>query len=54
MKWEVKKTGDKWGVFLMQKYCKTDDPVCYGASLIKETTVRTADRLNNPIYKEKI
>ena len=29
MKWEVKKVGDKWGIYLMQKYCKTDEPVCY-------------------------
>lgn len=54
MKWEVRKIEDKWGVFLIQKYCKTDEPVCYGASLSENTAKRMVDRLNNPVYKEKI
>ena len=54
MKWEVRKFEDKWGVFLIQKYCKTDEPVCYGASISKETAIRAVERLNNPVYKEKI
>ena len=30
MKWEARKIDDnKWGVFLMQEFCKTDEPVCY-------------------------
>ena len=33
MKWEARKINDtKWGIFLVQKYCKTDEPVCYGAT----------------------
>ena len=55
MKWEVKKMGKKkWGIFLMQKYCKTDEPVCYGVSVTKAGAERGADRLNNPLYVEKI
>ena len=54
MKWEVKKVGDKWGIFLMQKYCKTDEPVCYGVSITEEVAVSTADRLNNPMYEDKV
>jgi hypothetical protein len=54
MKWEVRKMEDRWGIFLLQKYCKTDEPVCYGASLSKNSAERMVDRLNNPLYKEKI
>jgi hypothetical protein len=46
--------GKKWGVFLLQKYCKTDEPVCYGVSLTETSAERMVDRLNNPLYKEKI
>ena len=54
MKWEIKKVEDKWGVFLVQKFCKTEEPVCYGISLTKEGATVMADRLNNPIYVEKL
>jgi len=55
MQWEVKELPDgRWGVFLKQEFCKTDEPVCYGASLAKETAEGRAERLNNPIYQEKI
>jgi len=54
VKWEVRKVGDKWGIFLMQKYCKTDEPVCYGVSRTEEGAKQSVERLNNPIYKEKI
>ena len=50
MKWEVRKIKDKWGTFLIQKYCKTDEPVCYGVSINKSTALAMTDRLNNPIY----
>ncbi|MBC8408840.1 MAG: hypothetical protein H8E12_09000 [Rhodobacteraceae bacterium] len=53
MKWEVKKLRDKWGVFLIQKYCKTDEPVCYGVSHTKQAAERVVKRLNNSIYNEK-
>ena len=53
--WEVKELPDgRWGVFLKQEFCKTDEPVCYGAAITKEGAENRADRLNNPIYKEKI
>ena len=54
MKWEVRKKGKKWGLFLIQKYCKTDEPVCYGVSVNKKTAEHMAERMNNPVYKEKI
>ena len=49
MKWEVKKVGDKWGVFLIQKYCKTKEKVCYGVSLSERGAKIVANRLNNPL-----
>ena len=54
MKWEVRKVDGGWGIFLMQEYCKTDEPVCYGVSVNKSSAEVSADRLNNPIYEEKI
>jgi len=49
VKWEARKINDtKWGVFLLQKYCKTDEPVCYGAttgSNAERTAQVSADRL---------
>ena len=52
MKWTVRKNKDKWGVFLMKKFCKTDEPVCYGVSKTKSGAKFMADRLNNPVYVE--
>jgi len=55
MKWEVKKLEDKrWGIFLIQRYCKTDEPVCYGVSLSEASAERMCDRLNNPLHVEKL
>jgi|LUMJ01.1.fsa_nt_gb hypothetical protein len=54
MKWEVKKVEKGWGVFLIKKYCKTDEPVCYGVSTTKISAEHMAERLNNPLYKEKV
>ncbi len=54
MKWEVKKVKDGWGVFLVQKYCKTKEPVCYGVSIHEKSAQRMRDRLNNPVHEEKI
>lgn len=51
MQWEVRKMGkEKWGVFLQQKYCKTDEPVCYGVAKNKETAQSSVDRMNDPNY----
>ena len=52
MKWTVRKKGEKWGVFLVQKYCKTKEPVCYGTSFTKEAAKQVAKRLNDG-WKEK-
>jgi hypothetical protein len=55
MKWKVKKVKDnQWGIFLIQKYCKTDEPVCYGVSLSENSAQRMCDRLNNPLHVEKL
>jgi hypothetical protein len=54
MKWEVKKVEKGWGVFLIQKYCKTDEPVCYGVSITKKSAEQMTERMNNPIYREKL
>jgi len=52
MEWEVRKIGEKWGIFLKQKYCKTDEPVCYGVSFTEKAALIAVDRLNNPLLTE--
>jgi hypothetical protein len=48
MQWEVKPLPDnRWGVFLQQQFCKTDEPVCYGASSNESVAKYSADRLNH-------
>ena len=54
MKWEVRKKEEKWGIFLMQEYCRTDEPVCYGVCTTKKAAETQVDRLNNPTYEEEI
>lgn len=54
MKWELRKIKLGWGVFLVQKYCKTPEPVCYGISKNKESAAQLMERLNNPVYVEEI
>lgn len=55
MKWEIRKLdNEKWGIYLMQKYCKTDEPVCYGVSHSKQGAELAVDRLNNPLWVEKL
>ena len=54
MKWEVRKFEEKWGIFLMQKYCKTDEPVCYGVSFTEKGAMNAVERLNNPLHVEKL
>jgi hypothetical protein len=50
-KWEVRELEpDRWGIFLMQEFCKTGEPVCYGAGKNKESIVRSVERMNNPDY----
>ncbi len=55
MKWEVRKIeegADKgsWGIFLKQEYCKTKEPVCYGAARTKKSAQSVVDRMNDPNY----
>ena len=54
MKWEARKTENGWGIFLMQEFCKTNEPVCYGIAKNKEPILEMVDRLNNPIHVEKV
>ena len=50
-KWEVRKTPTgRWGIFLQQKYCRTDEPVCYAVSRNKDSAQATVDRMNDPGY----
>ena len=54
MQWEVRKLDNgKWGIFLKQEFCRTDEPVCYAACIKKETALRSVERMNNPIYEEE-
>ena len=47
MKWETKKIDEsKWGIFLIQKFCKTDEPVCYSVSTSKAVADIGVERLN--------
>jgi len=47
MQWEVRDLEDgRWGIFLKQEFCKTDEPVCYGACLTHAGAVRSVERLN--------
>jgi len=50
-KWEVRKTeSGKWGIFLQQQFCRTDEPVCYAVSTNKANAQSAVDRMNNPDY----
>ena len=53
MQWEVKKLDNgKWGIFLQQQFCKTDEPVCYGASINETVAKYSAERMNQDAIKE--
>ncbi len=54
MKWEARELENgTWGIFLMKKYCKTDEPVCYGVSLNELCATRSVERLNNPLLSRE-
>ena len=53
MKWRIKKVGDRWNIYLQKKYCKTDEPVCYGSSLTEQSAKIAVHRLNNPMHQEE-
>ena len=47
MQWEVRPLDDgRWGIFLKQEFCRTDEPVCYGAGKNKTSIERSCERLN--------
>lgn len=50
-KWEVRKTETgRWGIFLQQKFCQTDEPVCYGVSSNKKSAQESVSLMNDPSY----
>jgi len=46
MKWEVRKVEKGWAIYLIQKYCKTKEPVCYGVSKTEVGANEAVRRLN--------
>ena len=47
MQWEVRSLDDgRWGIFLKQEFCRTDELVCYGAGKNKISIERSCERLN--------
>jgi hypothetical protein len=50
MKWYVKKEGDRWNIYLEQKYCKTKEPVLYCTSITEHGAMVALERLNNPTF----
>tara|TARA_B100000131_G_C17619862_1_gene411335 strand:+ start:132 stop:332 length:201 start_codon:yes stop_codon:yes gene_type:complete len=53
MQWEVRELpSGKWGIFLMQKFCRTDEPVCYAASLTEDGAKNRVDIMNKNSIEE--
>ena len=53
MQWEVRELPDgKWGVFLKQEFCRTEEPVCYGACHTRLGAERSVKRLNEDAVSE--
>lgn len=53
MQWEVRALPDgNWGVFLKQEFCRTDEPVCYGACRTQQGAERSVERLNSDAVAE--
>tara|TARA_B100000131_G_C18019623_1_gene573992 strand:+ start:850 stop:1047 length:198 start_codon:yes stop_codon:yes gene_type:complete len=53
MQWEVRKlSSGKWGIFLQQQFCRTDEPVCYGASVTEEGAATAVERMNQRSIEE--
>ena len=50
-KWEVRQTDTRrWGIFLQQQFCRTDEPVCYAVSRTRESAQQTVGWMNDPDY----
>lgn len=53
MQWEVRNLPHgKWGVFLKQEFCKTDEPVCYGACHTEDGALKSVERLNKESIRD--
>ena len=56
MKWEARKIDkNRWGVFLLEEFCKTSEPVCYSASTgpnAKKLATTAAKRITSEHAKE--
>lgn len=56
MEWEAKKIDEEtWGSFLVQKYCRTDEQVCYGVAKGQqaEDLIRSSVKRLNESEKEE-
>ena len=57
MKWEARKIDEEtWGTFLVQEFCRTDEPVCYGVTKGKYAEVgskRSAESLTQSFLEDK-
>ena len=53
MQWEVRDLPDgRWGVFLKQEFCRTDEPVCYGACRTYDGAVKSVKRKNEEAKRD--
>jgi len=52
METEVRKVGNKWGVFLKREFCKSDEPVLYGVSVDKEAAHISSKRFNENAHND--
>jgi hypothetical protein len=53
MQWEIRELPDsRWGIYLKQEFCKTDEPVCYGACHTEAGALRSVARLNKESIRE--
>jgi len=53
LQWEVRELPDgKWGIFLQQQFCRTDEPVCYAASITQKGAQDRVDRMNKEAQRE--
>ena len=58
MKWEARKIDEEtWGTFLVQEFCRTDAPVCYGITkgpYAEKGASDSAARLTRSVNEESI
>lgn len=53
LQWEARQLDDgRWGIFLQQQFCRTEEPVCYAAGLNEASVRSTVDRMNKESQNE--